>query len=97
MRATLGAAKGKWYCQVAFADATGEKSKAVVRADQRDALPHWFRDLERDLRSKARVRPTKGTDGNALVALVNPGDHAAMIRLFFATKVWVLSEKIVLA
>jgi hypothetical protein len=97
MRATLGAAKGRWYCQVALADARGEKSKSVVRADQRGALPHWFREVDRDLRTKERVRPTRGTDGQALVVLVNPGDHAAMIRLFFATKVWVLSEKIVLA
>ena len=96
MRATLGASKGKWYCQVALADATGEKSKAVVRGDQRDALPAWFRELEAHFRTKARVRPTRGTDGNALVVLVNAGDHAAMIRLFFATKVWILSEKVVM-
>jgi hypothetical protein len=31
------------------------------------------------------------------VVLVAAGDHAAMIRLFFATKVWVLKERITLA
>jgi len=31
------------------------------------------------------------------VVLVPAGDHAAMIRLFFATKVWVLKEKVSLA
>jgi hydrogenase maturation factor len=49
------------------------------------------------MRRKQNVRPTKGTDGDALVVLVQPGDHAAMIRLFFATKVWVLKEGITLA
>jgi hypothetical protein len=31
------------------------------------------------------------------VVLVSAGDHTAMIRLFFATKVWVLKERIALA
>ncbi|HEX9892714.1 MAG TPA: hypothetical protein VGA78_02275 [Gemmatimonadales bacterium] len=96
MPATRGAAKGRWYCQVALADASGEKSKAVVRAEQRDELPSWFREVDSHLRRKETVRPTQGTDANALVALVAAGDHAAMIRLFFATKVWILSEKVVL-
>lgn len=96
MPATRGPARGRWYCQVALADAQGEKSKSVVRADQRGQLPHWFREVESQLRRKETVKPTRGTDGNALVALVPAGDHAAMIRLFFATKVWVLSEKVVL-
>ena len=74
----------------------GERSKTVVNADERPALPHWFTDLNGRMRRKEVVRPTKGTDGNSLVVLVTPGDHAAMIRLFFATKVWVLSERIVL-
>ena len=43
------------------------------------------------MRRKEVVRSTRGTDGNALVLLV-PDDHASMIRLFFATKVWVLKE-----
>jgi hypothetical protein len=30
------------------------------------------------------------------VLLVPRGDHAAMIRLFFATKVWVLKERFAL-
>jgi hypothetical protein len=94
--ATRGTARGKWYCQVALADATGERSKAVVRTDQRRALPHWFADLTGRMRRKEAVKPTKGTDGNALVVLIPPGDHAAMIRLYFATKVWILSENIVL-
>lgn len=96
MPATRPAARGKWYCQVAFADATGEKSKSVVSADNRSELPHWFAPLERRLRRKEAVKPTRGTDGNALVALVKAGDREDMIRLFFATKVWVLSEGVVI-
>jgi hypothetical protein len=48
------------------------------------------------MRIKEKVRPTRGTDGKALVVLVPPGAHEWMIRLFFATKVWVLKEKIAL-
>jgi hypothetical protein len=94
MPATKPAARGKWYCQVAFADVTGERSKAVISADARSRLPHWFAPLEGRMRRKEAVKPTKGTDGNALVVLVPAGDYAGMIRLFFATKVWVLAEGI---
>jgi len=95
-RATKGTARGKWYCQVALADATGERSKTVVKTDQRGELPHWFTELAGRMRRKEAVRPTRGTDANALVVLVSAGDHAAMIRMFFATKVWILSEGITL-
>jgi hypothetical protein len=95
MPATRASVRGKWYCQVALADAAGERSKAVVRTDQREALPHWFTELRSRMRRKEAVKPTRGTDGNALVLLVAAGDHRTMIRLFFATKVWILSEKIV--
>ncbi len=91
--ATKGAARGKWYCQVALADAAGRRSKAVVRAEERNILPHWFKDVASSLRRKEIVKATRGTDGDSLVALVPANDHAAMIRLFFATKVWVLREK----
>lgn len=94
--ATLGTARGKWYGMAALADPTGNRSRISVRADQRAALPHWFAPLRSRMRRKAAVKPTRGTDANALVVLVNAGDHAAMIRLFFATKVWVLGEAIVL-
>lgn len=92
MRATLGEARGRRYCQVALADASGERSRTIVRADQRDALPAWFDALRGRMRVKENVKRTRGTDGRALVLLVPEGDHAAMIRLFFALKVWVLKE-----
>lgn len=94
--ATRGTSRGKWYGQVALADPAGERSKAVVNTDERHALPHWFTELHGRMRSKETVKPTRGTDGNALVILVAPGDHPAMIRMFFATKVWILSERIIL-
>jgi len=95
-RATKGDARGKWYCQVALADPTGAKSRDIVRGDERGALPAWFDALKSRMRVKKNVKNTKGTDGEALVVLVSAGDHAAMIRLFFATKVWVLKERITL-
>jgi hypothetical protein len=95
MPATRTSVRGRWYCQVALADAAGERSKAVVRTDQRDALPHWFTELRGRMRRKEAVKPTKGTDGKALVLLVAAGDYRTMIRLFFATKVWILSEGVV--
>jgi len=92
MRATRGAARGKRYCQVALADVTGERSRSVVRAEQRDRLPRWFGPLRARMRSKHVVKPTRGTDADSLVVLVTADDYASMIRLFFATKVWVLKE-----
>ncbi|MGQ0703422.1 MAG: hypothetical protein ACT4PM_09865 [Gemmatimonadales bacterium] len=93
-QATRGASRGRWYCPVALADPTGEKSRVVARHDERNRLPGWFRGLT--LRRKGTVKATKGTDQDALVALVAPDNHADMIRLFFATKVWVLKEAVVL-
>jgi hypothetical protein len=92
MRATLGETRGRRYCQVALADPSGDRSRTIVRADQRDALPRWFDPLRGRMRVKENVKRTRGTDGRALVLLVPEGDHAAMIRLFFALKVWVLKE-----
>jgi hypothetical protein len=94
--ATRGAARGKWYGTIALADPTGRRSRTVVNAAARHSLPHWFTALDKRMRRKDVVKPTKGTDANALVVLVAAGDHADMIRLFFATKVWILSERIVI-
>jgi hypothetical protein len=93
-RATLGGARGKWYCKVALADPTGERSRDVVRGDERNELPSWFDALKGRMRVKRKVRTTKGNDGEDLVLLVQPNDHETMIQLFFAMKVWVLKERI---
>jgi hypothetical protein len=95
-RATKRTARGKLYCQVALADPTGARSRDIVRADERGELPSWFDSLRGRMRKKQNVRNTRGTDGEVLVVLVSPDDHAAMIRLFFATKVWILKERIAL-
>jgi len=92
MRGTMATARGKRYCQVALADASGEKTKNVARTDERARLPKWFDGVSHRLRAKDSVRRTRGTDGSALVALVQEDDHELMIRLFFAMKVWVLKE-----
>jgi hypothetical protein len=81
---------------VALADPTGGRTKDVVKGDERDRLPAWFDPLRGRMRRKQNVRPTRGTDGESLVVLVAADDHASMIRLFFATKVWVLKEGITL-
>jgi hypothetical protein len=96
-RATKGEARGKWYCQVALADPTGARSRDVVRGDERSALPAWFDVLRGRMRVKQNVKNTNGTDGETLVVLVTAGDYTTMIKLFFATKVWVLKERIALA
>jgi hypothetical protein len=102
-KATKGDARGKRYAKVSLAvppagrakdDPRGNRTKDVIRGDQRRDLPKWFEPLQGRMRTKERVRSTRGTDGNTLVILVNPDDHAMMIRLFFAMKVWVLKEGI---
>jgi len=92
--ATRGPARGRWYCQIALADPSGERSRTIVRHAERERLPHWFRELSGRMRRKETVKLTRGTDAEALVALVPAGDYAEMIRLFFATKVWILKEAI---
>jgi hypothetical protein len=96
MRATRGTTRGKRYCQVALADVTGQRSRDVVRSDERHDLPRWFAPLRGRMRTKQQVKRTRGTDGETLVVLVGSDDHAGMIQLFFATKVWVLKERFAL-
>jgi hypothetical protein len=102
-KATRGEARGKRYCKVALAvpqggrakaDPRGTRTKDVIRGDQRRELPRWFESLQGRMRTKERVRSTRGTDARHLVVLVNPDDHEMMIRLYFAMKVWILKEGI---
>lgn len=92
-RTTKAGYAGRVYCQVALADATGERTKDVTHTGERAELPRWFDPFRTKLRAKGTVRATKGHDEEQLVALVDRDDHAAMIALFFATKVWVLKER----
>jgi len=91
-RATRGAYRGQTYCQVALADPTGNRTKDVVHRGEQQSLPAWFDQLSSRIKVKDTVRQSSGTDGHALVALVGPHDFEAMIRLFFACKVWILKE-----
>jgi len=102
-KATKGDARGKRYCKVSLAvpppgrakdDPRGTRTKDVIRGDQRRDLPKWFESLQGRMRTKERVRSTRGTDGNVLVLMVQPDDYALMIRLYFAMKVWILKEGI---
>ena len=93
-RATKAPHRGAYYCPVALADVSGRRSRIVVSSDERAMLPAWFKPLERHMRAKESVRGTGGTDANSLVILVPKGDYPAMIRLFFATKVWILKENV---
>jgi hypothetical protein len=86
--------EGRYYCQIALADPTGERTKDVIRGDERRRLPSWFEDFGARLREKATVRATKGFDADQLVAIVGADEHQLMIGLFFATKVWVLKEAV---
>jgi hypothetical protein len=95
-RATKGSSRGKLYCQVALADPTGARSRDIVRGDERRQLPRWFDALRGRMRTKEKVKNTRGTDGKSLVVLVPANDYVSMIRLFFATKVWILKERIAL-
>jgi hypothetical protein len=95
-RARKSAYRGWLYGQVALADPTGERTKDVVRIGQRASLPPWFATIESRLRRKETVRATRANDADELVALVRPDEHERMIALFFATKVWILKESVVL-
>jgi hypothetical protein len=95
-RATMAGYRGQLYCQVALADPKGEKTKDVIRGEERGALPKWFDPLRSRMRTKQTVRRTRANDGDQLVVLVKPADYDAMIGMFFATKVWVLKEKVTL-
>jgi hypothetical protein len=88
--------RGWHYCQVSLADPTDERTRDVIKGAEREKLPPWFEEIEPRLRLKDTVRSTRGNDGNTLVTLVRPDEHDLMIGLFFATKVWVLKEGVIL-
>ena len=91
-RAARRAYRDKVYCKMTLADPTGERTKIFVRNVNRKLLPKWFEYFRPAMRRKITVTTTKGKDHDHYVALVSPADHVAMVRLFFALKVWVLNE-----
>lgn len=97
INATRHPYRGRLYCKVSLADPTGKHTRLVVAGRERGALPRWIAESGFMLRRKAAVTTTRGTDEKHLVIVVKPDDHQQMIRVFFATKVWVLQEKFLLA
>jgi hypothetical protein len=92
MRATRPGYTQYRYCQLSLARTRGAGTRDVVHRDEKRNLPYWLRRLGWRLKQKATVRNTAGTDGHSLVVLVQPHDHAMMIRLFMASKAWVLKR-----
>ena len=92
-RVTLGGHRGNCYCKVALADASGNRTRLIARADEKGQLPYWFRPLRGRMHAKEAVRRTRGTDSHSLVITVPPDDHRQMIALFLASKAWVLKER----
>jgi hypothetical protein len=93
VRATKSPHRRDRYCKIALADPTGSKTKVVVTKGARDRLPPWFGPFQSQIRLKESVRPTRGTDAHVQVLVVPADDHAQMIRVFFALKVWTLQER----
>jgi hypothetical protein len=81
------------YCVISFLQTDGRGARRIVHHGDEAKLPPWLRQLHPRLKTKATVRPTKGTDGHALVALVPRDDHERMIGLYMATKAWVLKAR----
>lgn len=92
-RVTLGRYRGSCYCKVALADSSGQRTRLIVRVDEKAKLPYWFRSMSARMRSKEAIRPTRGTDSDSLVITVPADDHEQMIALFLAAKAWVLKER----
>lgn len=91
-RATRPNYKGLLYAKVFLADPTGKSNKRGLRRGEKMFLPPYLRRLK--LRVKKTVASTRGTDGKSLVAVANPNKHADMIKVFMATRAWVLYNKL---
>jgi hypothetical protein len=94
-QATTGAYRGQVYAKLNIADVTGKKNKIGITKGKRSLLPVYIRKFS--LRLKKTVASTHGTDGNYQVAITQHYNHRAMIRLFFALKVWVMHDNFSLA
>ena len=87
--AEKGIHRGKVYCKISLQDPDKLKTKIGTRRGQRDQLPPWLQPFRRRMRLEGTVRDTDGTDAAAQVLMVEPDDHERMIKVFFATKIWV--------
>jgi len=88
-KATMPAHRGKLYAKIRLADPMADQKYENTRWAHRHSLPPYFSSFE--LRAKKQVATTRGSDADALVAVVPREDHPQMIRLFFAIKAWPLN------
>jgi hypothetical protein len=84
--------RGRMYCKVNLSDPSQRKTKVGFRRGERGVLPKWFAYFHSRMKLKDTVTTTRGTDGYSQVVVMASNDHARMIRLFFALKIWVLEE-----
>ncbi len=84
------------YCKVHLADPTMEKTWRGTSRGDRSKFPRWFKYFRNRMRLKDTVTTTAGNDGYDQVVLIAPDDHERMIRLYFAMRVWVLQDYIIL-
>lgn len=79
------------YCQLSLPSADGTASRHVVHRAEATRLPYWLRDLK-SVRNKITVTTTRARDGDTLIVLAPRDDYEAMIRIYVATKAWVLKS-----
>lgn len=84
------------YCKVHLADPSMEKNWRGTTWGDRDQLPEWFNYFRNRMRLKRTVATTAGNDGFDQVILIGQEDYERMIRVFFALRVWILQENIIL-
>ncbi|MDB5357260.1 MAG: hypothetical protein JWN24_3713 [Phycisphaerales bacterium] len=96
VKATKHPYRRKLYCKAFVADPTGEKNRLGISRGRRNSLPNWFRPLFPSFRLKQTVATTAGTDGESQVILVAPTDYKKMVRVYFALRVWVLQEHVLI-
>lgn len=95
-RATKEGYKSLVYCKVNLADPTGQKNKTGTRRGDRTEFPKWFDKFFWRMRLKNTVTTTLANDSNAQVIFAERENHALMIKIFFALKVWVMEEGFIL-
>lgn len=89
-RATIGRHLAKVYAKLAIADVQGEKTRRVLKKDNKKFMPKWLKEFHPV--QKQRVTKSAANDGEHLVAVVDRDDHIRMIKLFMALKPWVLDR-----
>jgi hypothetical protein len=94
--ATEGRHRRKRYCKVPLPSPGKSDRKRFARFSERADLPPWFGPLARRMKQLKSVRASAGTDHTFLTILLDPDDYELCIRLFFATWVLPLKEKVTL-